>query len=52
MKTIDKAFCTICEMDTPQVEVICIDVMNDESWTEPRCKYCFEDDCGWEELYG
>lgn len=51
MKTIYTAFCNICEFDTPQVEVICIDVMNDESWTEPRCKYCFDDTLEPEDRY-
>ena len=51
MKTINKTFCNICEMETPQVEVICIDILNDESWSEPRCKYCFDDTLEPEDRY-
>jgi hypothetical protein len=44
-------FCEICDNVTPLVEVICIDAMNDESWSEPRCKYCFDSELEWEDRY-
>jgi hypothetical protein len=45
-------FCEICDAYTPTVEVIQINTMLDESWSEPECKYCFEDSLDWEERYG
>jgi hypothetical protein len=51
-KVIERKYCEVCEYETPLAEVICIDIMNDTSWSEPRCKPCFDFDLPWEELYG
>jgi hypothetical protein len=42
-KVIETKYCKVCEYETPLAEVICIDILNDFSWTEPRCKPCFDD---------
>ena len=51
-KVIERAYCEVCEYETPIAEVVCIDIVNDTSWSEPRCKPCFDFDLPWEELYG
>jgi hypothetical protein len=52
MKTIKKAFCETCGYETPLAEVICLDVLNNDSWTELRCKPCFDYSIPWEERWG
>ena len=51
-KNVTLAYCEICENMTPLTEVIHVDLLNDESWTEPECKYCFDSNLDWEERYG
>jgi hypothetical protein len=51
-KDVTLAYCEICENMTPLTEVIHVDLLNDESWTEPECKYCFDSNLDWEERYG
>jgi hypothetical protein len=51
-KDVTLAYCEICEGMTPEVEIIVMDTHLDESWSEPRCKYCFDDSLTWEERYG
>jgi len=51
-KNVTLAYCEICETLTPEIEVICMDIASDESWSEPRCKYCFDSQLEWEERYG
>ena len=46
------AYCEVCEYKTQQVEVIMIDTRLDESWSEPKCRNCFESDIDWQDLYG
>jgi hypothetical protein len=51
-KEVTLAYCEICESLTPQTEVFHLDLNTDESWSEPECKYCFDDSLEWEERYG
>ncbi len=51
-KDVTLAYCEICEALTPEVEVVCMDLASDESWSEPQCKYCFDSQLDWEERYG
>lgn len=51
-KDVTLAYCEICEAMTPEVEVWCADLVSDESWSEPQCKYCFDSNLEWEERYG
>ncbi len=51
-KNVTLAYCEICEALTPEVEVVCMDIASDESWSEPQCKYCFDSQLEWEERYG
>ena len=50
-KNVTLAYCEICEAMTPEVEVWCSDIVNDESWTEEQCKYCFDSNLDWRERY-